>query len=39
MLDYVEATLAGREARVPTPVLKPGEVCDLGTLVLKQQVR
>ena len=34
---YVQATSAGRVASVPTPVLKPGEVCDLGSITLKEE--
>jgi hypothetical protein len=36
---YVNATSAGRVASVPTPVLKPGEVYDLGIITLKEEQR
>lgn len=36
---YVHATSAGREASVSTPVLKPGEVYDLGWITLKEEKR
>jgi hypothetical protein len=36
---YLQATSAGRVANVPTPVLKPGEVCDLGSITLKEEQR
>jgi hypothetical protein len=34
---YVQANAAGRSANMATPILKPGEVCDLGAITLKEE--
>jgi hypothetical protein len=36
---YISAHAAGRYARVATPVLKPGQTYDLGTITLKEEKR